>query len=81
MGGLQTKRLSSDLVLSPFVRAITHLNKWQRLPPLKSTSAAAMGEGALEGRHCHCPCFDFVEMLEQDAKAKPFHNVVNNSGC
>ena len=25
--------------------------------------------------------FGFVEMLDQEAKAEPFHNVVNNSGC
>ena len=33
------------------------------------------------GRHRHCSCFGSVEMLEQEAKAKPFYNVVNNSGC
>ena len=81
MKGVHTKPLSSHLVLSPFVQAMAHLNKWQRLLPLQSTSAAVMDQGALGGRYRHCLCFGFVEMLEQEAKAKPFYNVVNNYGC
>ena len=56
------------------------LIEWTWLSPLQNTSPAARDEGALEERHRHCLCFGFVEMLEQEAKAKPFYNVVNNSG-
>ena len=78
----KTNRSLLTLFFHHSLRAMTNLNKWQWLLPLQSPSAAAaMSEGALGGQHRHCPCFGFVEMLEQGAKAKPFYNIVNNSGC
>ena len=62
-------------------RALPHSNIWLWQLPLQSTSAAARGDGALGGRCRHCPCFWFVEMTEQGAKAKPFYNVMTNSRC
>ena len=62
-------------------RSLICSNKWLWLPSLQSTSAADRGEGALGGQNHHCPCFGFVEMIEQGPKAKPFYNVVTNSEC
>ena len=81
MKGVQDEIAPSALVPSPF---ITGHDPFEQMA---ATAAAAEHFRRRQGRVgatmtlCHCLCFGFVEMLEQEAKAKTFYNVVNNSGC
>ena len=76
--GVEEDPASSSVVYLPF--ATGHGPFEQMMPPpppppLQRISVAARGKGALGGKFCHCPCFEFVEMEEQGAKAIPFYNI------
>ena len=79
--GVEDEPASAALILLLFTTGLYPFEQMAGLSPLLSTSAAARSKGVLGGQYRHCPCFGFVEMLEQEAKATPFYNVVNNSGC
>ena len=79
--GVENGPALSVLVLLPLTMGLDHLKQWLWLLQLQIISAAARDKGALGGKFCHCPCFEFVEMEEQGAKKRLFYNVVTNSGC
>ena len=82
--GVHTNPPSSHLVLLSFIASLDPFEQVAWLPLLQSTSVAVRGKEALGGRYRHYPCFGFVEMADQIAKAKSFYKtfytVVTNSG-